>query len=103
MYSSLDNGIGCLLSNINTIGNGWPFLTIFALIYFVTTILMLKANNHFIKSFTASTFLMWIIATLSYVIQKANNMPLVSERTLIFMIVILSAMTAINVYLSRNA
>jgi hypothetical protein len=95
-FDSCTGGLGCLLKNINDIGNGYPFLTIFFLTYVILTIGMIKKGNHTLKSFTASTFTMLIIAIISY------PFGVLAERLLLMLIVGLAIMSASLVYLMRK-
>jgi len=84
------------LKNINDIGDGFPFLSIFITIYVISTFILVKKGNHFIKSFTASTFLMLLLAVLSY------PFGLLKQQILLTIIIILSILSAVNVYLMRK-
>jgi multisubunit Na+/H+ antiporter MnhB subunit len=57
-------GFSCLLKGINNVGLGFPFLVIFVLTWIILTTAYMHYNNHFIKSFTASTFVMVLIAII---------------------------------------
>jgi hypothetical protein len=94
--SVCDGGLGCLFRNINVIGNGWPYLTIFFLSYFIITFVMVNKGNHFLKSFTTSTYVMLIISIISLVF------GMISQKTMLILGIGLSIMSAINVYLMRK-
>ena len=97
--TSCNKGLGCLFISINEVGNNWPFLTLFLLLYFVSTIVLVKNGNHFLKSFTASTFLMLILTLLALGMGIFVN---TSERMAIIIVIILSVMSALNVYMMRK-
>jgi len=89
-------GLGCLLKNINTVGHGFPFLSLFVLIWIVITVGMMYQNNHFIKSLTASTFIMLLISIPSWLY------GLLTDKLFVIIVVSLSLLSAVNVYLSRK-
>jgi hypothetical protein len=64
--SVCDGGVGCLLRNINVIGNGWPFMTLFLTTYIILTYSMVQKGNNFLKSFTSATYVMLLIAVVSF-------------------------------------
>ena len=94
--SVCNGGISCLLRNINEVGNGYPFLTVFIMAYIISTLVLLKKGNHFLKSFTASTFLMFILSLISVPFDFIN------QKLLLTILILLAITSAINVYLMRK-
>lgn len=95
------SGLGCMALKLNDAGNGWPFMVIFVMTYIVLTFGLIKNNNHFVKSFTASTYAMLMVAIVAFVYSTTEHM-IMNPRYLMVMIIMLAIMAAINTYLSRR-
>lgn len=75
-------GIGCLFSSLNDVGNGFPFLSLFIILYTISTFVMVKKGNSFKKAFAMSTFIMTLISLISW------SYGLCSEYLLTLMIIV---------------
>jgi len=68
-------GIGCMLRNINEVGNGYPAFSMIVVVFVIGFFGLKKAGNDTLKSFAASSTIMTIITLIGYIYSAANNEP----------------------------
>ena len=68
-----EQGMGCLFRNVNTVGNGYPFLTIMAIVLTLSMFGMITVGNSVRKSLLVVSFVGLLMVSISVPYQLINE------------------------------